>query len=347
MRHWLSAALRIRLAWKLVGANLLIALVAIGAVGSADHSTQARLPLIGIVSAAIAVALLVNFALIELALRPLHALEVTVQDVIDGNFNARVPASVVADHEMNRIAATVNLLLDTVSGDRLRMHQFASAVIETSDRQRAAVAHELHDSTAQTLAGLMMQMAAAIRDASNPALAARLTSLQESLSELTEDVRVLAQGIHPRVLEDLGLPAALRQLGRELSVSAHVDIIVDDPGGHAPAIPLPVAAALYHVAEEAVANALSASHPSTVRIGLEVSDTPGDGHVTLRVADDGHAAEGVTPFGVAKSSSTFAMSERLTLVNGRWEMRTVRGEGTCLTARVPLASRVSLAGVVE
>ena len=342
MSQWISAVLRVRLAWKLAGANLLIALAAIGAVAWADHSTTARTPLVLIVSAAIVAALVVNFTLVDIALRPLHALELTVQQVVDGNFDARIPASVVADRQMNRVAATVNLLLDTVSGDRVRMRRLAAAVIENSERQRKEVAHELHDSTAQMLAGVMMQLSAAIRDATNPALAARLKAMQESLSDLTEDVRVLAHGMHPRVLEDLGLPAALRELAREMSVMAEVEIIVDEASGDAQSIPLPIASALFHVAEEALANALSRSHPSRVRILLQTDDSPGTGQVTLSVLDDGKAVDSHTFAGT--DGAAFAMRERLTLLNGRCEVSSVKGEGTRLIARVPLTGQIQFAG---
>ena len=340
----LAALLRVGLAWKLAGANLLIALTAVAAAASGHRDATDPLRTLLIVSGAIGAALIVNFSLIQIALRPLHALEKTVERVMEGDFAARVPPSVIADDEMTRVASLVNVLLDNVSSDRVRMRQLASNIIDASDRQRAAVAHELHDSTAQTLAAVMMQIGAAAREAANPALAARLNMLHDSLQDLIEEVRLLARDIHPRVLEDLGLVAALRELARETTRSSGIDIVVDG-NGDASLIPLPVASGLFRVAEEALTNAVRHANPRHIRIVLSVSEAVESPCASLEIADDGDGFD----VGVAEStrsgSGLFEIRERLALVNGSCEIRSIRGNGTRVLARVPLVPKRSLAGV--
>jgi signal transduction histidine kinase len=116
---------------------------------------------------------------------------------------------------MKRIGTTFNLLLDGLVADRTRMRGLAAAVIDAGDRERASLARELHDSTAQQLAALVLQLSAAARDCTDVALADRLSGMRDQAEATLEEVRLLSHTVHPRVLDDLGLQAA-SQPGREV-----------------------------------------------------------------------------------------------------------------------------------
>ena len=337
-----TAFLRVGLAWKLAGANLLIAMAAIAAIASGHRFGKHGMPTLLVVTATIIAALAVNLILVRIALRPLHELETTVQRVVEGDFAARVPRSAIADVEMTRVASVVNALLDTVSTDRVRMRQLASHIIDMSERQRAAVAHELHDSTAQTLAAVMMQVGMAAREESNPLLAARLSVLHDSLGDITEEVRLLAHDIHPRVLEDLGLAAALRELVREAGRSSNASITVEE-SGDVSHIPLPAASALFRLAEEALGNAVRHANASHIRVVLTTEVVDG-GHAMLEISDDGEGFDVERIDRSGDGTGLFAMRQRLALVNGTCEIRSVRGRGTQVLARVPLVPERFLAG---
>ena len=141
--------LEVPLRWKLVGANAVIFIAAGVALWlGRDRSLVDSLPII-------AGALLLSFAatlfLVHIALRPLHELEETARRVHRGDLAARVGRSAVADRDMRRIGETLNLLLDSLTSDRSRMRQLAAKVIRAQDEERARLARELHDSTAQLL----------------------------------------------------------------------------------------------------------------------------------------------------------------------------------------------------
>jgi signal transduction histidine kinase len=155
-----------------------------------------------------------------------------------------------------------------VSRDRARMQALAADVIETGDRERAAVALELHDSTAQRLAALLLNISAAARDARDPDLTARLASIRDAAEDVTNEVRTLAQSMHPRVLDDLGLVAALRKLGREASGSG-IEVDVLAPSDIAP-LPRSISVALYRVAQEAVRNAVQHAAPRQIQLTITV-----------------------------------------------------------------------------
>jgi signal transduction histidine kinase len=167
--------------------------------------------------------------------------------------------------------------------------------------------------------------------------------LRDSLADLTEEVRLLARDIYPRVLEDLGLPAALRELAREAGRLASASITVEE-SGDASTIPLPVASALFRVAEEALANAIrhaEATHISmvlTTRV-LEAAEA------SLLISDNGIGFDTTNVFRTGHTSGFFAMRERLGLVNGTCEVRSDVGRGTRVVAHVSLTPERILAGV--
>src|SRR5262249_25781030 len=149
--------------------------------------------------------------------------------VWQGDFGARVSPSVVADNEVLRVGAMFNLLLDGLSADRARMRALPAPGIEAGDRGRAALSAEPHDSTPHRLAALLFNISVAARDCHDPELAKRLGAVRDTAEELTNEVRSLAQSVHPRVLDDLGLVAALRKLARDASNGSGIDIDVSAP----------------------------------------------------------------------------------------------------------------------
>ena len=336
----LRRLLSIPLAWKVAGANLLIALAAVAAE-MWGHLPASPGSASLITAAAIAAAMVVNFIIVRIAFVPLHSLEATVARVADGDFDARVPRSTFADRDMLRVGAMVNVLLDTVSGDRMRMRLLASRVIDAGDRQRAEVAQELHESTAQVLAGLAMQIGAEARTESDPSRAVRLSSLRETLTTLTEEVRQLAQEMHPRVLAELGLPAALRELARTVTAGRNVDVDVN-VNPNVGEIPAAIASGLYRTAEEALNNAVHHGDPCHIDVLLFADDDT----LVLEVVDDGEGFPAEEYEDSSPGTGLFAMRERLSLLNGSCHIRSARGEGTRVIARVPFSGSIanSMAG---
>ena len=319
------AALRVPLVAKLIGANLgvvavlTIAWVTSGAVMNAE------------VVLAIVAVLVLHLVAVAVAIRPIQDLEDVASRVWKGDFGARVEQSAVADDQVLRVGAMFNLLLDGLATDRARMRALAAEVIEVGDRERAALARELHDSTAQRLAALMLQVSAAARDSKDPALAARLAAIRDDAEEVTEEVRLLSHTVHPRVLDDLGLVPALHKLARDSSAGTGIDVDVEaDTDGSS--IPPPVAAVLYRVAQEAVRNAVRHATPRRVRVVLHQSN----GSATLDVLDDGKGFDLREAEKRRPGMGLLSMRERVSLLDGELAIRTAPGDGTAISATVPI-----------
>lgn len=326
----LRRILRAPLAAKLVGANLLVAL---GAVAALARSTAPTLDL-RIAVVALVVAVGANLLLVRLALRPVSELERTAARVWKGDYAARVPDDVLADGAIRRAGRTVNLLLDALADDRERLRALALQAVRAQDDERSRIARELHDSTAQTIAALGWQLAAAARDADDAGLRERLEGLREQAVALLEEVRVLSHTIHPRVLDDLGLVPALEWLARQTREHAGLDVDVADRLDHEDdAMSDVTSATLYRVAQESLRNAERHAAAQTVHVELR----PVGDDVVLEIADDGRGFDLAEAERRRPGMGLFSMRERVGLVGGTLEIDTAPGRGTRVVARVPLA----------
>ncbi len=342
---WIERLLRIRLPVKLVGANVLLLVLAATTALVVRHRELSTGPVLAVVLVAYLVALLLNTGLVILAVRPLRVLEKTVDTIWHGDLDARVPTSLLADRHVTRVARMFNILLDGLVADRARTRRVATEIINAGDRERAAISRELHDSVAQSLAALAMQLSAAARsidDATPGMLRDRIEGARTLANSTLEEIRMLAHTMHPRVLDDLGLVAALKRLARETTDhSANyattgqdgaiaVDVVAME--GSDEALSPPVKSVLYRVAQEAMQNARRHGSPKHVAIRLEVTAES----VTLKITDDGRGFDPAAKQREQTGIGLFTMRERVALVDGEFHVSSRPGGGTSVVASIPL-----------
>ncbi len=343
--RWIERLLRIPLPVKLVGANVLLLIVAAVTALVVRHRELSTGPVLTVVIVAYLVALLLNTGLVMLAVRPLRVLEKTVDTIWQGDLDARVPTSLLADRHVTRVARMFNILLDGLVADRARTRRLAAEIIDAGDRERAAISRELHDSAAQSLAALAMQLGVAIRsidDAPPAMLRERIEGARTLANGTLEEIRMLAHTMHPRVLDDLGLIAALKRLARETTdhsaryATAAKDgaIVVEVLAmeGSDEALSAPVKSVLYRVAQEAVQNARRHAAPRHIEIRLEADAKS----VTLEIADDGRGFDLAAKQREQTGIGLFTMRERVALVDGELRVTTRPGGGTSVVASMPL-----------
>jgi signal transduction histidine kinase len=343
--RWIERLLRIPLPAKLVGANVLLLVVAASTALVVRHRELSTGPIITVVIVAYVVALLLNTGLVMLAVRPLRVLEKTVDMIWHGDLDARVPTSLLADRHVTRVARMFNILLDGLVADRARTRRLAAEIIDAGDRERAAISRELHDSAAQSLAALAMQLGVAVRaidDDLPGVLRERIEGARTLANSTLEEIRMLAHTMHPRVLDDLGLTAALKRLARETTDHAalHVTsaeegtvlVAVTVTGAVDEALSAPIKSVLYRVAQEAVQNARRHAAPRHIEIHLEISTDS----VTLEIKDDGSGFDPARKLREGTGIGLFTMRERVALVGGELRIASRTGGGTSVIALIPL-----------
>jgi signal transduction histidine kinase len=327
-----ARVLSVPLLGKLAGANLLIVLAALIGV-AAERRLDMPGSAVSVLGMALGASLIVNIVLVYVALRPLSDLETAAARVSAGDLEARVAPSMLADRDITRVGTTLNALLDRLTEDRARVRRLALQVISAQDEERARVARELHDSTAQILTAVMLQLGAAAHESSSPQLDARLATLRELAAEALEEVRSLSHTMYPRVLDDLGLPAALEWMARQTRTQEGLDVQVMAKEEEPP-IPAPLASVLYRVAQEALRNAVRHAHARHVEVRLFRTN----GMATLQVDDDGLGFDVKRAERRRPGMGLFSMRERVALVNGRLVVTSAPGQGALVVATVPLTN---------
>ena len=318
------AALRVPLVVKLVGASALALTVMAAAWVFLDPHVNPTL-VAGIATAA----LLGHVVLVIIALGPVHDLEKLAAKVWDGDYAARFIDSSVADEEVVRVGAMFNSLLDGLSADRARMRALAEEVVAVGDRERAALARELHDSTAQRMAALLLQISAVARDTKDPELARRLADVRDAAEAMTEEVRLLASSVHPRVLDDLGIVAAVKKLARDVTRASGLDVRVNAPD--VVDLPQAIASVLYRVAQESVRNAVAHAEAKSIAITIQRSPEV----VAVEIRDNGRGFNAVEALKRRPGMGLFTMRERVSLVDGTFEIQSDE-RGTTVAAVSPL-----------
>ena len=326
-----SRVLKAPLAAKLAGANLVI--VVLGwAAAYAVHAAEGEWRMLAIMTAAMAIGLAVNLVLVSIALRPIRDLERTATRVWAGDLDTRVPRSAIADADLAQVGGTLNYLLTALAEDRARVRVLASEIVRTGDRERARVGKELHDSVAQSLAALRYQLIAIEREATDPAIVEQLRTIRASAGEVLEQVRLLSHTVHPQILDDLGLVAALRHLVRKASGDIAFTVVADgDTESAVRGLPTDAVGALYRVAQESVANAIRHGSSRNIEIRLGVAD----GFVTMQVADDGVGFDPPKVERDGQGMGLFTMRERISLVGGTFTVTSAPRQGTSIRVTIP------------
>jgi two-component system CheB/CheR fusion protein len=201
-------------------------------------------------------------------------------------------------------------------------------LVQEEERQR--VARELHDDISQRLS--LLEIALQEIDAAEGKQPAedRVKTVRDQVHALNTDVRTLSHRLHPAILNDLGLPAALKALVTEFgrreempaTYSSH-----DVPEQ----VPERAAIALYRIAQEALRNV--AKHAGKTHVKVMLSGTKNG--LQLKVMDFGlgfdQDAEPATP-----GLGMISMQERARLAGGTLEVQSSLGHGTTITVEVPL-----------
>jgi PAS domain S-box-containing protein len=195
-------------------------------------------------------------------------------------------------------------------------------IVEAGDEARRRLERNLHDGAQQRLVALSLSLRLAqakVPDDPDGA-AAVLESAREELAAALDELRELARGIHPAILTDRGLPAALEAL----AARSPIPVEIETPDE---ALPRPVEAAAYYVIAEALANVIKYAQASIVTVRVSRDEE----HARVEVADDG--VGGADP---ARGSGLRGLADRVEALEGHLAVDSPPGEGTRISVEVPL-----------
>src|SRR4030081_60968 len=152
---------------------------------------------------------LINAAVLTLALQPLHALERTVDRVAAGDLSARAQRVLFRDPDVERLGETLNTMLGVLQEHRGLLQKMSEQVLAAQEDERKRIARELHDETAQALTTLLIRLKILEKARTAGEMRGQIDELREVTANTLEAVRKLAVDLRPATLDDLGLVAAL------------------------------------------------------------------------------------------------------------------------------------------
>jgi PAS domain S-box-containing protein len=219
------------------------------------------------------------------------------------------------DAEVHRLNDELHARLVDLAASRAR-------IVTAGDVERRRLERNLHDGAQQRLVtlSLSLRLALAKLDSDPEGARAAFAAAGDELALALEELRELARGLHPAVLTDRGLRAAVEMLAGRSPVPVEVAEIPDDR------LPEAVEAAAYYLIAEALTNVAKYARASMVRVRVAARDAS----VLVEVSDDG--VGGADPAG---GSGLRGLADRVEALGGSLDVASPAGTGTSLRAEIP------------
>jgi signal transduction histidine kinase len=217
--------------------------------------------------------------------------------------------------EVHRLNAELHDRLEELAASRAR-------IVTAGDVERRRLERNLHDGAQQRLVAVALSLRlVAGKLESDPDVARELLGgAGRELALALDELRELARGLHPAVLTDRGLRAAVETLADRAPFPVELDATPDER------LPEPVEAGAYYLIAEALTNVAKYANASVVRVAV----TAGDGRVVVEVSDDGIG--GADP---SSGSGLRGLADRVEALGGSLAVTSPAGAGTTLRAEIP------------
>ena len=239
---------------------------------------------------------------------------------------ARCRDEPIPDDAEERIGEFAELVALAVANAEAReqLARSRARIVHAGDEERRRLERNLHDGAQQRLVTLALDLKLARRKLEqDPAAAAGLLdAASATLEQALDELRELARGIHPAVLTDHGLVAALDALATRAALPVEVTRAPEER------LPAPVEVAVYYLVSEVLTNAAKHASASSALVSVERRD----GAVHVEVADDG-----VGGAVAGDGSGLRGLCDRVEALGGRLDIDSPRGAGTRIVASIPCA----------
>jgi PAS domain S-box-containing protein len=230
----------------------------------------------------------------------------------------------LAEGTEQRLESFAELVALALAGADARNELAASRtrIVEAGDAARRRLERDLHDGAQQRLVAVSLQMRLArARMEKDPAAAAEiLDEASEQLNQGLEQLRELARGIHPALLTDRGLKAALVALSSRAPFPVGLDIVEER-------FSQPVEVAVYYLVSEALTNAAKYAEATAVSVTVRRTDA----RLETEISDDGRG--GADP---EAGSGLRGLADRVEALGGRLRIDSPPGGGTRIRAELSL-----------
>ncbi len=283
-------------------------------------------------------ALLLTYVMIH----PIRHLVKVANRIRGGDFEAR--ADVFSADEIGRLAVAFNQMAEGLQGFRQEVHEkervrlaLIEKIVRTQEEERKTISRELHDQLGQSLLALMLMVQSLSSE--NPISDDSIQNIELQIQGALEEVRLLAWGMRPWVLDDYGLDRALSRLVEEICDHSHLAIDYQYSGSpELGRLPSRIEVTLYRIAQEAIANIVR--HANATQSSVVVFHRRNE--VMLLVEDNGCGFK-IDPTQQNSDSclGLMGMNERAALLGGSCAVESVLERGTVVRVKIPLEESLS------
>jgi len=276
------------------------------------------------------------FLLSYMVTHPIHHLVQAVNRIADGKFETR--ADVFSDDEIGRLALAFNAMSEGLLNFRQEVQKQEEArlalikkIVHAQEKERKTISLELHDQLGQSLLALLLMVQSLSKAPTH--IGPMLKDLEVQIRTILEEVRRLAWGMRPSVLDDYGLDKALARLVED--IRTHTELIIDyhfSKPHESGRLPIEMEVTLYRIAQEAIANLVR--HANATQASVVVLRQRHE--VTLLIEDNGRGFQHDSNAGKSGSLGLIGMQERAILLGGSCAVESTLGQGTTIRVKIPL-----------
>lgn len=213
-----------------------------------------------------------------------------------------------------------------------QLKELNSYLQNVREEERSNIAREIHDELGQQLTVLKMDISWLNKkvDTSAPAIKERLTGLLDMIDNTVKSVRRISSELRPSMLDDLGLAAAIEWHSHEFSKRSGIKIdTAIDPIDMK--LPGKIAITLFRVFQESLTNVARHAEATVVEVKLKMEGN----WLLLTVKDNGRGFL-LKDIETRKTLGILGMKERVAIIQGRYDIQSIPGEGTTVLVSVPM-----------
>jgi len=336
-----------------------------------ENDSSGLLALVGFVVAGLLVSVVINYALLKVALAPLAQLRDTMNRAQAGDL-AQKATITGQDPEADQLASAFNAMLAAID-DLSRTR--ASHILHAQEQERKRIARELHDETSQALTTLLIGLTLLDEATDGEQAHGQVANMRLLVHQTLRAVRNMSLDLRPSALDDLGLLPALRWYVKEYQQRCGIEVELV-ASGLKERLPAEIETAIYRIVQESLTNSARHAHarhawveireehasfardvaprPGTIRVPARVISYNGDvssggapdagpiqtpNRISVTIRDDGAGFEAEATLKRSwqdRGLGLSGMRERAMLLNGVFVLTSQPNHGTTVFVSVPL-----------